>query len=90
MRSRNQTLHEEKSCNSSKKSNILHNIFFAFQQGIGDYAMSPWIVFAIVFIIYMVVYIPNTRKNTPEEIQAKLGALVPSGSTRSSKPFAEL
>ena len=52
--------------------------------------MAPWVVFATLFLIYMIFYIPTIKGKTPEEIQAKLGARTSSLSMQPTKPLQEL
>nr|XP_002131186.1 solute carrier family 2, facilitated glucose transporter member 1 [Ciona intestinalis] len=40
------------------------------QSGLGAYMLMIWLFFAIVFLIYHLLLIPDTKKNSSEEIQA--------------------
>uniref|UniRef100_F6UQF7 Major facilitator superfamily (MFS) profile domain-containing protein n=2 Tax=Ciona intestinalis TaxID=7719 RepID=F6UQF7_CIOIN len=40
------------------------------QIGLGSYLLMIWLFFAIVFLIYHLLLIPDTKKNSSEEIQA--------------------
>ncbi|XP_078482084.1 solute carrier family 2, facilitated glucose transporter member 5-like [Ciona intestinalis] len=55
------------------------------QIGLGAYMLMIWVFFAIVFLIYHLLLIPDTKKNSSEEIQAYFNGASQSDAVEMSK-----
>jgi len=44
---------------------------FPFQKALGPYSFTIWMGCTLVFLIYQVLFIPDTKGRTPEQIQER-------------------